>query len=163
MIQTMLKRKFGREIQICEGGSISASGFGQGVQICCDTGNTRSRCRFTCSNRMLEKCNTLRSKQANKHRDLQNILKLSSSTQHKQRLINSTKSLRVTQQMLIWRSSAWKCLMAVIDNDNAILILFYTVFSSMELLIFPLKRGQNLSSVKAEIDTLKLVMMSTKN
>ena len=37
MIQRMLKGKFGRGFQICEGGSISASGFGPGVQIRCDT------------------------------------------------------------------------------------------------------------------------------
>ena len=48
---------------------------------------------------------------------------------------------------------AWKYLMAVSDNDNVILILFCTVFSSIELLIFPLKRGPNFSSVKAEIVT----------
>ena len=32
-----LKGNFGRGVQICEGGSISASGFGPGVQIRCDT------------------------------------------------------------------------------------------------------------------------------
>ena len=32
-----LKGKFGRGVQTCEGGSISCSGFGSGVQIRCDT------------------------------------------------------------------------------------------------------------------------------
>ena len=68
----------------------------------------RKRCRFTCSNR--KKSDTLRSKQANKHRDLQIILKLLSSRQHEQRAwIIPTESLRVTQQMLVLQSSAWKC------------------------------------------------------
>ena len=46
----------------------------------------RERCRFICSNRMLQKnADTLQSKQANNHRDLQIILKLLSSRQHEQR------------------------------------------------------------------------------
>ena len=87
----------------------------------------RERCRFTCDRRILEKKNadTLRSKQTNNHRDLQIILKLLSSRQHEQRAwIIRTESFRVTQQMLVLRISAWKCAMAVSDDDNTILILF---------------------------------------
>ena len=69
----------------------------------------RKRCRFTCNNRK-KNSDTLRSKQANKHRDLQVILKLLSSRQHEQRAwLILTESLRVTQQMLVLQSSAWKC------------------------------------------------------
>ena len=69
--------------------------------------------------------NTLRSKEANNHRELQIILKLLSSRQHEQRAgIIPTESLRVTQKMLAERSSTWKCSMAVSDNNNTILILF---------------------------------------
>ena len=68
---------------------------------------------------------TLRPKEANNHRDLQIILKLLFSRQQERRAwIIPTKSLRVTQQMLVLGSSAWKCSMAVSDNDNTILILF---------------------------------------
>ena len=87
MIQTMLKRKFGEGgVQICEEGSISASGFGPGGSKSAVTPETldRERCRFTCSNEMLgKKCRyfTIESKQANKHRDLQNLLKLLSCRQ----------------------------------------------------------------------------------
>ena len=65
----------------------------------------------------------LRLKQVNTHRYLQNILKLFSSRQREQRpRIIPTKSLRVTPQILFWRSSTWKCSMAVSDNDNNILV-----------------------------------------
>ena len=68
---------------------------------------------------------TLRPKEANNHRDLQIILKLLFSRQQERRAwIIPTKSLRVTQQMLVLGSSAWKCSMAVSDNNNTILILF---------------------------------------
>ena len=57
---------------------------------------------------------TLRSKEANNHRDLQIILKLLSSRQQERRAwIIPTESLWVTQQMLVLRSSAWKCSMVV--------------------------------------------------
>ena len=50
---------------------------------------------------------TLRSKQENNHGNLEIILKLLSSRQHEQRAgIIPTESLRVTQQMLVLRSSA---------------------------------------------------------
>ena len=61
-----------------------------------------------------------RSKQINT--DLQNILKLLSSRQHEQRALTiPMKSLQVTPQMLVWRSSAYKCSMAVSDNEITIL------------------------------------------
>ena len=95
-------------------------------------------------------CYTLRSKQANNHRDLQITPKLLSSRQHEQRAwIIPTESLRVMQQMLVWRSSAWKCSMAVSDNDNTIFQFYLrdssTVFSLIELLIFALKRERRIS------------------
>ena len=97
-----------------------------------------------------KKSYTLRSKQANNHRDLQITPKLLSSRQHEQRAwIIPTESLRVTQQMLVWRSSAWKCSMAVSDNDNTIFQFYLrdssTVFSLIELLIFALKRERRIS------------------
>ena len=68
---------------------------------------------------------------------------------HEQRgWIISTESLRVTQQMLVLRTSAWKCSMVVSDNDNTILIYFRdssTVFSLIELLKFTLKRECRIS------------------
>ena len=68
---------------------------------------------------------TLRSKQENNHGNLEIILKLLSSRQHEQRAgIIPKESLRVTQHMLVLRSSAQKCSMAVSDDNNTILILF---------------------------------------
>ena len=98
----------------------------------------------------------LRSKQANNHRDLQIILKLLSSRQHEQRAgIIPPESLRVTQQMLVLRSSAQKCSMAVSDDDNTILILFsgqqHRFQSDRAIDICSQARAQNVSSVEAKV------------
>ena len=86
----------------------------------------RERRRFACSYRKLEKnADILLLQLENTHRDLQNILKLISSRQHEQcARITPTKSL-VTPQVLIWWRSAWKCSIAVFDNDNTIIVLFF--------------------------------------
>ena len=64
-------------------------------------------------------------------------------------------SLRVTQQMLVLRSSAWKCSMAVSDNDNTVLILFSRQQHSSQfnraIDICSQARVQTFSSVEAEV------------
>ena len=85
----------------------------------------------------------LRSKRANNHGDLENILKLLSSI-----YIHATG---------VWRSSAWKCSLAASADDNTILILFSEQLHSLQfdraIDISSQARTKNFSSVKAEIFT----------
>ena len=71
-----------------------------------------------------------------------NISKLISSRQHEQRAWIIPSSPRITQQMLVWRSSEWNCLMAVGDNDNTILVLF----SEYQQSIFKFDKAIDISS-----------------
>ena len=58
--------------------------------------------------------------------------------------------------MLVWRSSAWKCSMAVPDDDNAISFYFRnssTVSSLIELLILKTSLSKNQTSWEMKIST----------
>ena len=115
---------------------------------------------------MKKNTDTLRSKQANNHRDPQIILKLLSSRQHEQRAwIIPTESLRVTQQILVLWSSAWKCSMAVWRGQH----YFNFVFGIVAQFLVWYSYWYLLSSESAEFlvcrsrscSTLELVIMST--